>query len=197
MLAGLRTVTGAISEPRFIRETGVAAEVASLIEAPLSDLGFQLIRVMISGRNGTTVQIMSERPDGTMTVEDCALVSRNLSPLLDAYDPIQGQYTLEVSSPGMDRPLVRASDFDAWTGHEAKIETRVLIQGRKRFRGLLQGLAGDGVGLALSSDQGGGVVNLPIEDIADARLVLTDDLIRETLRRVKKAATAASAAGEV
>jgi ribosome maturation factor RimP len=197
MLAGLRTVTGAISEPRFIRETGVAAEVASLIEAPLSDLGFQLIRVMISGRNGTTVQIMSERPDGTMTVEDCALVSRNLSPLLDAYDPIQGQYTLEVSSPGMDRPLVRASDFDAWAGHEAKIETRVLIQGRKRFRGLLQGLAGDGVGLALSSDQGGGVVNLPIEDIADARLVLTDDLIRETLRRVKKAATAASAAGEV
>jgi ribosome maturation factor RimP len=197
MLAGLRTVTGAISEPRFIRETGVAAEVAALIEAPLSDLGFQLIRVMISGRNGTTVQIMSERPDGTMTVEDCALVSRNLSPLLDAYDPIQGQYTLEVSSPGMDRPLVRASDFDAWAGHEAKIETRVLIQGRKRFRGLLQGLAGDGVGLALSSDQGGGVVNLPIEDIADARLVLTDDLIRETLRRVKKAATAASAAGEV
>jgi ribosome maturation factor RimP len=197
MLAGLRTVTGAVSEARFIRETGVAAEVAALIEAPLSDLGFQLIRVMISGRNGTTVQIMAERPDGTMTVEDCALVSRNLSPLLDAHDPIRGQYTLEVSSPGIDRPLVRASDFDAWAGHEAKIESRVLIQGRKRFRGLLQGLAGDEVGLALSSDQGGGVVSLPIEDIVDARLVLTDDLIRETLRRVKKTAAAASAAGEV
>jgi ribosome maturation factor RimP len=197
MLAGLRTVTGAVSEARFIRESGVAAEVAALIEAPLSDLGFQLIRVMISGRNGTTVQIMAERPDGTMTVEDCALVSRNLSPLLDAHDPIRGQYTLEVSSPGIDRPLVRASDFDAWAGHEAKIESRVLIQGRKRFRGLLQGLAGDEVGLALSSDQGGGVVSLPIEDIVDARLVLTDDLIRETLRRVKKTAAAASAAGEV
>ncbi len=197
MLAGLRTVTGAISEARFIRETGVAAEVAALIEAPLNDLGFQLVRVTVSGRNGITVQIMAERPDGTMTVEDCALASRNISPLLDAHDPIKGQYTLEISSPGIDRPLARASDFEAWAGHEAKIETKDLIQGRKRFRGLLQGLAGDEVSLALTADQGGGTVNLPIEGIAEARLVLTDDLIRETLRRVKKAAAAASAAGEV
>ena len=190
-------MTGAIYEARFIRETGVAAEVAALIEAPLNDLGFQLVRVTVSGRNGTTVQIMAERPDGTMTVEDCALASRNISPLLDAHDPIKGQYTLEISSPGIDRPLARASDFDAWAGHEAKIETKDLIQGRKRFRGLLQGLAGEEVSLALTADQGGGTVNLPIEGIAEARLLLTDDLIRETLRRVKKAAAAASAAGEV
>jgi ribosome maturation factor RimP len=197
MLAGLRTVTGAVFEARFIRETGVAAEIAALIEAPLNDLGFQLVRVVISGRNGTTVQVMAERPDGTMTVEDCAFVSRNISPLLDAHDPIKGHYTLEISSPGIDRPLARASDFDAWAGYEARIETRELVEGRKRFRGLLQGLEGDNVILSLSADEGGSRASLPIDEIAEARLVLTDDLIRETLRRVKKAAAAEGAADEV
>lgn len=191
-------MTGAVSEARFIRETGVAAEVAALIEAPLNDLGFQLVRVVISGRDGTTVQIMAERPDGTMTVEDCALVSRNISPLLDAHDPIEGRYTLEVSSPGIDRPLARVSDFEAWSGHEAKIETREPIEGRKRFRGLLKGLDSNAneVRVTLPADQGGATIGLPIEGIAEARLVLTDDLVRETLRRVKKAA-AQDGAGEV
>jgi len=179
-------VTGAISEARFIVETGVAAEIASLIEAPLLDLGFRLVRVTVSGRNGTTVQIMAERPDGTMTVEDCALVSRNISPLMDAHDPIAGQYALEISSPGIDRPLARPSDFDDWAGHEAKLETRELIAGRKRFRGVIDGRQDDMIGLTLDPDQGGETISLPIASISEARLVLTDELIRETLRRTKK-----------
>ena len=188
MLAGLRTVSGAISEARFIGETGVAAEVAALDRAGArTSLGFRLVRVTVSGRNGTTVQIMAERPDGTMTVEDCADVSRKLSPLLDAHDPITGQYTLEISSPGIDRPLARPSDFEAWAGHEARIETKELIAGRKRFRGLLQGLAGDEVSLEVPADQGGPEVDCRSASIAEARLVLTDELIRETLAAAKKA----------
>jgi len=188
-------VAGAISEARFIRETGVAAEIAALIEPPLNDLGFRLVRVTVSGRNGTTVQVMAERPDGTITVADCALISRNLSPLLDAHDPIAGHYTLEVSSPGIDRPLARASDFQAWAGQEARIETKELVEGRKRFRGLLNGLEGDEVSVTLSDDQGGTTISLPIGRIAEARLVLTDDLIRETLRRAKKQTAGAAAQG--
>ena len=181
-------MSGAISEARFIAETGVAAEVAALIEPALHDMGFRLVRVSVSGRNGTTVQIMAERPDGTITVEDCAEISRNVSPLLDAHDPIAGQYTLEVSSPGIDRPLARKSDFEAWAGHEAKIELKELVSGRKRYRGKLLGLEGDEVRVEVPSDQGGPQVNLPIGSIAEARLVLTDELIRETLRRAKKTA---------
>jgi ribosome maturation factor RimP len=184
-------VSGAVSEARFVSETGVAAEIAALIEPTLSEMGFRIVRVTISGRNGTTVQIMAERPDGTMTVEDCADVSRQLSPLLDAHDPISGHYTLEISSPGIDRPLVRASDFVAWAGHEAKVETRELVGGRRRFRGLLKGLAEGAVGadvhLEVPPDQGGPEVKLPLGSILEARLVLTDELIRETLRRTKRA----------
>jgi len=179
-------VSGAVFEARFIRETGVAADIAALVEPPLNELGFRVVRVTISGRNGTTVQIMAERSDSTMTVEDCADLSRHLSPLLDAHDPIAGRYILEISSPGIDRPLVRASDFEAWSGHEAKIETKELLDGRRRFRGVLMGLAGDLVRLEEPPDQGGPEVSLPIGLIAEARLVLTDELIRETLRRAKK-----------
>jgi ribosome maturation factor RimP len=181
-------VSGAVSEARIFSETGVAGEIATLVEPTLNDLGFRVVRVTISGRNGTTVQIMAERPDGTMTVEDCADVSRQLSPLLDAHDPIAGHYTLEISSPGIDRPLARASDFVAWAGHEARIETKELVGGRRRFRGTLKGLAGDDVQIEVPADQGGPEVTLPIGLIAEARLVLTDELIRDTLRRAKKAA---------
>jgi ribosome maturation factor RimP len=181
-------VSGAVTEARFIRETGVAADIAGLVEPTLNDLGFRIVRVTISGRNGTTVQIMAERADGTITVEDCADISRQLSPLLDAHDPIAGHYTLEISSPGIDRPLARASDFVAWAGHEARIETRELVGGRRRFRGVLKGLDGDDVHIEVPVDQGGPEVTLPIGLIAEARLVLTDALIRDTLRRAKKAA---------
>jgi ribosome maturation factor RimP len=155
----------------------------------LADLGFRLVRVVLSGRDGSTVQIMAERPDGMLTVEECAEISRRLSPVLDAHDPIHGQYTLEVSSPGIDRPLVRLSDFEAWAGHEAKIEMKELISGRKRFRGMLEGVEGDEVRIEVEIDQiGRQVVGLPIGLIAEARLMLTDELIRETLRRTKKGA---------
>ena len=182
-------MSGRASDARFIGETGLAAQIAAIAEPVLADLGFRLVRVVLSGRNGSTVQIMAERPDGMLTVEECAEISRRLSPVLDAHDPIHGQYTLEVSSPGIDRPLVRPSDFEAWAGHEAKIEMKELISGRKRFRGMLEGVEGDEVRIEVEIDQiGRQVVGLPVGLIGEARLVLTDELIRETLRRTKKGA---------
>src|SRR4026207_185607 len=122
-LTGLRAVSGQASDARFVGAAGLAAEIAGLAEPVLADLGFRLVRVVVSGRNGATVQIMAERPEeGTITVEECAEISRRLSPVLDVHDPIQGQYTLEVSSPGIDRPLVRASDFEDWAGPDAQDE---------------------------------------------------------------------------
>jgi len=182
-------VSGRASDARFIGETGLAAQLAAIAEPVLTDLGFRLVRVVLSGRNGTTVQIMAERPDGTISVKECADISRRLSPVLDAHDPIQGQYTLEVSSPGIDRPLVRPSDFEDWAGYEAKIEMKELIAGRKRFRGMLEGVEGEEVRIEVELDQlGRQVIGLPIRLVAEARLVLTDELIREALRRAKKGA---------
>jgi ribosome maturation factor RimP len=182
-------VSGQASDARFVGETGLAAGIASLAEPVLADLGFRLVRVLVSGRSGVTVQIMAERPEeGTITVEECAEISRRLSPVLDVHDPIQGQYTLEVSSPGIDRPLVRASDFEDWAGHEAKIELKEPISGRRRFRGMLEGVEGDEVRIEADlGEMGRQVVGLPIKLVGEARLVLTDDLIREALRRAKKA----------
>jgi ribosome maturation factor RimP len=143
---------------------------------------------------------MAERPEeGTITVEECAEISRRLSPVLDVHDPIHGQYTLEISSPGIDRPLVRPSDFEDWAGHEAKIELKQPIEGRRRFRGLLEGIEGDEVRLEADlGELGRQVIGLPVRMIGEARLVLTDDLIREALRRAKKAGKeAAKEAGEV
>lgn len=180
-------MSGRASDARFIGETGLAAQIAAIAEPVLADLGFRLVRVVLSGRNGTTVQIMAERPDGTISVKECADISRRLSPVLDAHDPIQGQYTLELSSPGIDRPLVRPSDFEDWAGYEAKIEMKELIAGRKRFRGMLEGVEGEEVRIEVELDQlGRQVIGLPIRLVAEARLVLTDELIREALRRAKK-----------
>ncbi|TMJ74538.1 MAG: ribosome maturation factor RimP [Alphaproteobacteria bacterium] len=185
----MRAVSGRASDARFIGETGLAAQLAAIAEPVLTDLGFRLVRVVLSGRNGTTVQIMAERPDGTISVKECADISRRLSPVLDAHDPIQGQYTLELSSPGIDRPLVRPSDFEDWAGYEAKIEMKELIEGRKRFRGTLEGVEGEEVRIEVELDQlGRQVIGLPIRLVAEARLVLTDELIREALRRAKKGA---------
>lgn len=177
------------AEQRFIGETGLAAQIAALSEPVLEGLGFRLVRVLISGREGVTVQVMAERPDGMLTVEECATISRELSPVLDAHDPISGHYTLEVSSPGIDRPLVRPSDFENWAGYEAKIEMREMIAGRKRFRGMLEGAEGGELRIEvdLGGELGKQIIGLPIAQVADAKLVLTDDLIREALRRAKKA----------
>ena len=180
-------MVGSTPEARFIHETGLAAQFAALAEPVLNDLGFRLVRVAISGHNGTTVQIMAERPDGTMTVEECAQISRNLSPLLDAHDPLPGHYALEVSSPGIDRPLARLSDFETWAGYLAKVELKEAVSGRKRFRGVLEGVENGEVRIKLERDQlEPQVVGLPVGLIAEARLLLTDDLIRKSLRRSKR-----------
>ncbi|MGH6763296.1 MAG: ribosome maturation factor RimP [Phyllobacterium sp.] len=174
-------------EERIIRETGIDARVAAIVEPVLESIGFKLARVRLSGLNGMTLQIMTERFDGTMTVQDCELVSRTLSPVLDVEDPIAQQYHLEVSSPGIDRPLVRKSDFSAWIGHVAKVDTSVMHEGRKKFRGKIAEVGEDGV--TIQSDQmsygDSPVVRIPFELISDARLMLTDDLIRDALRRDK------------
>ncbi len=160
----------------------------------LEGLGFRLVRVRISGSQagGSTLQIMAERPDGTFTIDDCEAVSRALSPVLDVEDPIASAYNLEISSPGIDRPLVRAGDFDRWSGYEAKIEMAVAQDGRKRYRGFVLGAAGKDARIKRTDTKGDEPteVLLPIEEIGEARLVLTDDLIREALRRRKAAGRA-------
>jgi len=172
---------------RFIREAGLPARIAAIVEPALEDRGFRLVRVAISGREGKTVQVMAERPDGTMTIEDCEAISREVSALLDVHDPVAGAYRLEVSSPGIDRPLVRPSDFEDWAGHEAKIELKEPIEGRKRFRGRLEGFEGGEVRIEVDLGEGGRqVIGLPVGLIAEAKLLLTEDLIREALRRAKK-----------
>jgi ribosome maturation factor RimP len=176
------------TEPRLIAEQGLAARVAAIVEPALPGLGYRLVRVKISGLDGCTVQIMAERPDGSMTVEDCETVSRALSPVLDVADPIERAYRLEVSSPGLDRPLVRRSDFERYAGHELKVELAVARGGRRRFRGRLLGADGDAARLHRADAAPGEApeVLLPIADMAEARLVLTDALIAESLRRGKQ-----------
>ncbi|MCB2077576.1 MAG: ribosome maturation factor RimP [Novosphingobium sp.] len=176
-----------MNEPRIIAETGQEARVAAIVEPVLADLGFRLVRIRLSGMNGLTLQIMAERPDGTMSIEDCEAVSRAISPVLDIEDPIAAPYNLEISSPGIDRPLVRLSDFTTWIGHKAKIETRALVDGRKRFKGRIAGVDEKKVTLT-REDAGADEDNeyvVPLAEIADARLVLDDALIREALRRDK------------
>jgi ribosome maturation factor RimP len=175
------------SEPRLIVEQGIAARVASVAEPVLAGLGFRLVRVRISGLAGCTVQVMAERPDGTMTIEDCETVSRALSPVLDVADPIERAYRLEISSPGIDRPLVRLSDFERHAGHRVKIEMAVALDGRRRFRGLLIGTEGGAARLRRDDAAPGesAEVLLPIEDMAEAKIVLSDALITESLRRGK------------
>jgi ribosome maturation factor RimP len=176
-----------LQEPRLVVEGGVAARVAAIVEPAIMDLGYRLVRVRVTAQNGCTVQIMAERPDGTMNVEGCEEVSQAVSPALDVDDPVQAAYHLEVSSPGIDRPLVRASDFERWAGHLAKIDTEQVVAGRKRFRGILRGTEGENA--LLSRDDAKTAeerdVSIPMRLIADARLVLTDALVTESLRRGK------------
>ena len=184
-----------LDEPRLVTETGLAARVAAIAGPVLSGLGFRLVRVRVSGRDGMTVQIMAERPDGSFTIEDCEAASRTLSPALDVEDPIPGGYRLELSSPGIDRPLVRVSDFERAKGHEAKIEMAVPVEGRKRFRGEIEGAEGTDALMRIAGTEGEmTTVRLPIGDMAEARLVLTDALIAESLKRGKDAERAAEAA---
>jgi ribosome maturation factor RimP len=184
------------TEPRLIVEPGLPARVAAIAEPLIESLGFRLVRVKVSASDGCTVQIMAEQPDGSMTVEGCETISRALSPVLDVSDPIPTAYQLEVSSPGIDRPLVRKSDFDRYAGNVVKIEMEIPVNGRKRFRGELTGTQGDAARL-VRDDAGEGEeteVLLPIEEMSDAKLVLTDELVTQALRREKAAKREARAA---
>src|SRR5665213_3728132 len=190
-------------EPRLIAEPGLSARVASIAEPVIEQLGYRLVRVKVSNAEGCTVQIMAERPDGTMVVEDCETISRALSPVFDVTEPVDRAYRLEISSPGIDRPLVRKSDFDRYAGHLVKIETEIPLDGRKRFRGILSGVDGEAAKLRQEdtkedTKENAGVtgveVLLPISEISEAKLVLTDELVRQALRREKSAKRDARAA---
>jgi ribosome maturation factor RimP len=187
------------SEPRLIVEQGVAARVAAIAEPVLAGLGYRLVRVRISGLSGCTVQIMAEQPDGTMTIEGCEEISRALSPVLDVADPMDRAYRLEISSPGMDRPLVRRSDFEHYAGNRVRIEMTVAVEGRRRFRGQLVGTEGNAARIQREDAAPGEAaeVLLPIEDMADAKIVLSDDLIAESLRRGKQAERQATESDDV
>jgi ribosome maturation factor RimP len=178
-----------LAEPRLVVEPGMAARVSAVAGPVLQGMGYRLVRIKISGEFGCTVQIMAERPDGTMQIDDCEAISKALSPVLDVADPIEKAYRLEISSPGIDRPLVRRSDFERYAGYLVKIEMAVAHAGRKRFRGILGGIEGDAVHLVREDVRNGedAAVLLAMEDIADARLVLTDELIAESMRRGKLA----------
>lgn len=176
-----------MSEERTIVESGLEARVANIVEPEIEDLGYRLVRIKISGVNGMTLQIMAERPDGTMNVAGCEEISRAVSPVLDIEDPIDKAYHLEVSSPGIDRPLVRKSDFETWAGHVAKLETRQMINGRKRYKGIILSVEGGDVTFrreAPGKDEDPEFV-IPVVEIKEAKLVLTDELITEALKRDK------------
>lgn len=187
------TATGgdaaALAEPRLIVETGLAARVAAIVTPVLEGLGLRLVRVKVSGLDGCTVQIMAERPDGSMVIEDCEAASRTLSPVLDVADLIERAYRLEISSPGLDRPLVRRSDFERSVGAEAKIELASPVDGRKRFRGTIVGVEDAAARIRMPDTADEAVLNF--DDMAEAKLVLTDDLIAASLRRGKSEERAA------
>ena len=178
-----------LAEPRLVVEPGAAARVSAVAAPVLQGMGYRLVRIRISGEAGCTVQIMAERPDGSMQIEDCEAISKALSPVLDIADPIERAYRLEISSPGIDRPLVRRSDFERYAGHLVRIEMAIAHDGRKRFRGTLEGVEGETVRLHrddVRANENTDVM-LVMEDISDARLVLTDELIAELMRRGKAA----------
>ncbi len=153
--------------------TEASVQIRELIESAVEGLGFELVRVTYGGGRKPTLQIMAERPDGTMSVDDCARVSREISLILDVEDPLPGEYLLEVSSPGVDRPLTRAKDFERWVGFETKVELVTQIDGRRRFKGRMTSF--DGSEVVIETDEGD--VVLPFADIAKAKLILTDELL--------------------
>lgn len=175
----------AILDTHLVAPSGVARKVFDLLRPSAEGIGFEIVRVRFGLQDGQTLQIMAERADGTMSVEDCEELSRTLSAVLDVEDPIPGEYNLEVSSPGIDRPLTRPKDFERWQGFDVKIELAEPMSGRKRFRGLLQGVEGGEVLVecdieGYSEPQ---VLGLPFQKLSEAKLVMSDDLIRESLKR--------------
>jgi ribosome maturation factor RimP len=177
------------NEPRLIVETGLDQRVAAIIEPVIVCMGFRLVRARLMNQNGSTLQVMAERNDGTMTVQDCEALSQAISPVLDVDDPIDKAYHLEVSSPGIDRPMVRKSDFSRWQGNLVKCETSILIDNRKRFRGKIVDVNADGFTIERDQVAYGEEprVAIPFSTLAEAKLILTDELIRDALRADKLA----------
>ncbi|MEL6888615.1 MAG: ribosome maturation factor RimP [Pseudomonadota bacterium] len=167
----------------LIAKAAIDRRLAEIITPVIEDLGYELVRVRLMSGKESTLQIMADKPDGGIEVDDCAAISTAVSATLDVEDPILDAYTLEVSSPGIDRPLTRLKDFDMFEGYEAKLETDELIDGRRRFKGVLAGIEDDEVLINVTE----GTIGLKFEWLSDAKLVLTDDLIKEMLRQRKAA----------
>jgi ribosome maturation factor RimP len=165
----------------LVAKAAIDRRLAEIVQPVIEGMGFELVRVRLMGGEYKTLQIMVQRPDGGIDVDECAQVSTAVSAVLDVEDPIASEYSLEVSSPGIDRPLTRLKDFDDWQGHEAKIETIEMIDGQRRFKGQLAGTDGDEVLITIPQ----GTIGLKFDWLSDAKLVLTDDLIREMLRQKK------------
>jgi ribosome maturation factor RimP len=168
-----------LAEKRYIKETGLETRIARIVEPVANDLGYALVRVKVTAENGCTLQIMAEDKTGRFAITDCERLSKDVSPVLDVEDPIDREYHLEVSSPGIDRPLVRARDYKAYLGHEAKIELADPLDGRKRFRGIIAAANDDTVTITLPDVPKGDDPNfvLPLASVGEAKLVMTDKLL--------------------
>jgi ribosome maturation factor RimP len=169
----------------LIAKTAIDRRLADIVTPAIEGLGFELVRIRLMGGNTRTLQIMADRPEGGIIVEECARISTAVSAVLDVEDPVEDNYILEVSSPGIDRPLTRLKDFDLWKGWEARIETTELIDGRRRFKGLVAGVEGDEVLVEIENGTETVTIGLKFDWLSDAKLILTDDLIAEMLRQRK------------
>jgi ribosome maturation factor RimP len=169
----------------LIAKTAIDRRLADIVGPVIEGMGFELVRIRLMGGNTRTLQVMADRPDGGIIVEDCAQISLAISAVLDVEDPIEDNYHLEVSSPGIDRPLTRLKDFDVWNGYEARIETTELISGRRRFKGNLAGTEGDEVLIEIEEAGAPVTIGLKFDWLSDAKLILNDDLIAEMLRQRK------------
>lgn len=170
----------------LIAKTSLDQRLATIVTPVIEALGFELVRLRLMAGKTRTLQIMADRPDGGIEVADCATISTAVSAALDVEDPLDDAYTLEVSSPGIDRPLTRLKDFAAWNGYEARLETTELIDGRRRFRGMLAGVEGDEVLIEIEENGEPITIGLRFEWLSEAKLILTDELIAEMLRARKE-----------
>lgn len=170
----------------LIAKTAIDRRLADIITPVIEGLGFELVRVRLMGGKTRILQIMVDRPEGGIEVDECAQVSTAVSAVLDVEDPIEDNYILEVSSPGIDRPLTRLKDFDMWVEYEARLETTEMIDGRRRFKGVLQGTEGDEVLIEIEEGGESITIGLKFDWLSDAKLLLTDELIAEVLRQRKE-----------
>lgn len=171
----------------LIAKTAIDRRLADIVGPVIEGLGFELVRIRLMGGKTRILQIMADRPEGGIIVDECGAISTAVSAVLDVEDPIEENYILEVSSPGIDRPLTRLKDFDMWVDYEARIETTELIDGRRRFKGVLQGTEGDEVLIEIEEGGESVTIGLKFDWLSDAKLILTDELIAEMLRQRKAA----------